>query len=242
MLARPRRWIRAGWPWTSRSCTFGTVSRSASHAVLAPDLAIASAVMTRPGFGAFPCAAPARGPAPTRAPHKSIAQPGIKCEGRSTLRPLTARSFTRGSIDDGIRHDVLHRIHRLAVHPYLVVQVRSRGEPGRANERDLLPALHALATHHENLRAMGEAGHQPEAVVHRDDVAVTFFPPDFRHDPRGGRLNLRSHRRRHVDPLVRARQVENRVDALAHERAREPALSGHDRRRRGETLPVLGER
>src|SRR5712691_10612897 len=144
MLARPRRWIRAGWPRTSRSCTFGTVSRSASHAVLAPDLAIASAVMTRPALGAFPCAAPVRGPPPTRAPHRSIARPGIKREGRSTLRPLTPPSAGCGSIHDGIGHDVLHRIHRLAVHPHLVVQVRSRGEPGRADERDLLPALHAL--------------------------------------------------------------------------------------------------
>src|SRR5712691_12918608 len=190
MLARPRRWIRAGWPRTSRSCTFGTASRRASHAVLAPDLAIASAVMTLPALGAFPCAAPARGPPPTRAPDRSSAQPGIKREGRSTLRPLSPAPCDRASVHDGIGHDILHRIHRLAVHPHLVVQVRSRGEPGRADPRDLLPALHALAADHENLRAVGEAGHQPEAVVHRDDVAVTFFPPNFRHDPRGGRLDL----------------------------------------------------
>src|SRR6266481_5822881 len=184
MLARPRRWMRAGSPRTSRSCTFGTASRSASHAVLAPDLAIASAVMTRPALGAFPCAAPARGPPPTRAPHRSIAQPGIKCEGRSTLRPLTARSFTRGSIDDGIRHDVLHGVDRLAIHPHLVVQVRSRGKPGGADSRDHLPALHALAAHHENLRAVGEARHESKAMVHRDDVAVALFPPHLGHDAR----------------------------------------------------------
>src|SRR6266513_5616327 len=182
MLARPRRWIRAGWPRTSRSCTLGTVNRSASQAVLAPDLAIASAVMTRPALGAFPCAAPARGPAPTRAPHRSIAQPGIKREGRSTLRPLTAPSFTRGSIDDGIRHDVLDRVHRLVVHPHLVVQVRSRGETGRADLRDHLSALHALAPHRENLRAVGEARHQPEAVVQGDHVAVALVALDVRHD------------------------------------------------------------
>src|SRR2546422_4160088 len=30
------------------------------------------------------------------------------------------------SVHDGIGHDVLHRIHRLVVHPYLIVQVRSQ--------------------------------------------------------------------------------------------------------------------
>src|SRR5260370_33709495 len=115
--------MRAGSPGPRRSCPFGPASRSAASAVLAPDLAIASAVMTRPALGAFPCAAPARGPPPTRAPHRSIARPGIKCEGRSTLRPLTARSFTRRSIDDGIRDDVLHRGDRLAIHTHLVVRL-----------------------------------------------------------------------------------------------------------------------
>src|SRR5207253_1920450 len=83
----------------------------------------------------------------------------------------------RPSVHDGIGHDVLHGIHRLVVHPYLIVQVRSRGQPGRADLRDHLPTLHALATHDEDLRAMGEARHQPEAVIHRDDVAVAFLPP-----------------------------------------------------------------
>src|SRR5882724_12522626 len=175
MLARPRRWIRAGWPRTSRSCTFGTASRRASHAVLAPDLAIASAVMTRPALGAFPCAAPARGPPPTRAPDRSSAQPGIKREGRSTLRPPSPHSSDRPSVHDGIGHDVLHRVDRLAVHPHLVVQVRSGGKPRRADSRDHLPTLHALAAHHENLRAVGEARHESETMVHRDDVAVALF-------------------------------------------------------------------
>src|SRR5882762_3742063 len=165
MLARPRRWIRAGWPWTSRSCTFGTVSRTASHAVLAPDLAIASAVITRPALGSCDCASPARAPPCASATHTNRAQPGKKRKGRSTLRPPSPRSLGCRSIHDGIGHDVLHGIHRPAVHPHLVVQVRSGGEPGRADQRDLLPALHALATHHENLGAVGEAGHQPEAVV-----------------------------------------------------------------------------
>src|SRR6059036_2497096 len=144
------------------------------------------------------------------------------------------------SVHDGIGHDVLHRIHRLVVHPYLIVQVRSRGEPGRADLRDYLPTLHALAAHDEDLRAVSEARHQPEAVIHRDDVAVAFLPPHLGHDARRGRFDVRPHRCRHVDPLVWARQVKDRVDALPHERAREPTLGGHDRRRRGEARPVLG--
>src|SRR2546426_11876795 len=114
----------------------------------------------------------------------------IRRPPRSTLFPYTTlfrsspRSPGRPSIHDGIGHHVLHRIHRLAVHPDFVVQVRSRGEPGRADERDLLPALHALATDHEDLRAMGEPGHQPEAVIHRDHVAVALFPTHFAHDAR----------------------------------------------------------
>src|SRR5438105_2065656 len=47
--ARPRR---------SRSCTFFTVNRTASHAVLAPEAAIASPVITVPGGGAPGCSIP----------------------------------------------------------------------------------------------------------------------------------------------------------------------------------------
>src|SRR5436309_14073258 len=177
MLARPRRWMRAGCPRTSRSCTFGTVSLIASHAVFAPDLAIASAVITRPALGAFPCATPVRASPLATASHTSSMPPWKKRRGRSTLRPPSPRSPGRPSVHDGIGHDVLHRIHRLAVHPDFVVQVRSRGEPGRADLRDHLPPLHALAADHEDLRAMGEAGHQPEAVIHRDHVTVALFPP-----------------------------------------------------------------
>src|SRR5438128_11342064 len=46
MLARPRRWIRAGLPRLSRSWMFGTVMRRASQAVFAPDAAMRSDVIT----------------------------------------------------------------------------------------------------------------------------------------------------------------------------------------------------
>src|SRR2546426_2024877 len=64
----------------------------------------------------------------------------IRRPPRSTLFPYTTlfrsspRSPGRPSIHDGIGHHVLHRIHWLAIHPDFVVQVRSRGEPGRADE------------------------------------------------------------------------------------------------------------
>src|SRR6059036_2824385 len=106
MLARPRRWIRAGCPRTSRSCTLGTVNRTASHAVLARDLAIASAVITRPALGAFDCAIPVR-VAPAAATHKSRVPLRKKREGRSTLRPLASPSDRPPSVHDGIGHDVL---------------------------------------------------------------------------------------------------------------------------------------
>src|SRR3989442_2956828 len=153
MLARPRRWIRAGWPRTSRSCTFGTASRSASHAVLAPDLVIASAVITRPPLGAFDCVTPARPPPAAAVRHTTSVAVRKKRRGRSTPRPPSPHSSDRPSVHDGIRHDVLHRVDRLAVHPHLVVQVRAPGKPRRADFRDHLPTLHALAAHHENLRA-----------------------------------------------------------------------------------------
>src|SRR6266566_7409737 len=149
--------MRAGWPRTSRSCTFGTVSLSASQAVLAPDLAIASAVITRPALGAFACATPVCAPPPAVATHTSIVPPRKKREGRSTRRPPSLTFVRRLSVHDRIGQDVLHRIHRLVVHPHLVVQVRARGESGRADLRDHLPPLHALAAHDENLGAMGEA-------------------------------------------------------------------------------------
>ena len=45
-----------------------------------------------------------------------------------------------------------------------------------------------------------------------------------------------------VDTLVRARQVEDRMDTLARERARNPPRRRHYRRRCREPLPLLGER
>src|SRR5690349_14559475 len=137
MLARPRRSIRAGCPRTSRRCTFGTVSRSASHAVFAPDLAIASAVITRPPPGAS-CATPVRAPPPATATLTRTMPARKKREGRGTPRPPSPRSAIRPSVHDGIGHDVFHRVHWLVVHPHLVVQVRSRGESGRADFRDHL--------------------------------------------------------------------------------------------------------
>src|SRR5438093_294994 len=102
MLAFPRRVIRAGLPRLSRSWTLGTVKRSASHAVFAPEAAIASAVITRPALGAFDCAAPARAPPPAAATHTSRVPPRKKREGRSMLRPLAAPFTARPSIHDRI--------------------------------------------------------------------------------------------------------------------------------------------
>src|SRR5436309_290963 len=197
MLAFPRRVIRAGLPRLSRSWTLGTVKRSASHAVFAPEAAIASAVITRPALGAFDWAAPVRAPPPAAATHTSKVPPRKKRRGRGTLRPPSPTPASRPSIHDRIGHDVLHRIHRLVIHPDLVVQVRSRGEPGRADERDLLATLHPLAAHDEDLRAVREPRHQPEAMIHSHDVAVALFPPHFGHDTRRRRLYFRPHRRRH---------------------------------------------
>src|SRR6266487_1019712 len=226
MLARPRRWMRVGLPRFSRNWTLGTVRRTASHAVFAPEAAMSSAVITLPPLGAFVSSIPARAPPQpavlTRPIHASERTARKRQRGRSTLRPPSPRSTARPSVHDGIGHDVLHRIHRLVVHPHLIMQVRSRGEPGRADLRDYLPTLHALAAHDEDLRAMGEARHQPEAVIHRDDVAVAFLPPHLGHDARRGRFHTRPPRRRPADPPVWARQVKDRVHALPHERAREP--------------------
>src|SRR2546426_11033259 len=112
MLAFPRRVIRAGLPRLSRSWTLGTVKRSASHALFAPEAAIVSAVITRPALGAFDCAIPALAPPPAAATHRSRGRPHQKREGRSMLRPLAAPLTARPSVHDRIGHDVLHRIHR----------------------------------------------------------------------------------------------------------------------------------
>src|SRR5213593_329748 len=118
----------------------------------------------------------------------------------------TAYPPIRLSIYNRIRHYVLHGIDRLPIHPHLVVQVGAGGEPRRADERDLLAALHALAPHHEDLRAVRVARHEPEAVVEGEHVAVALFPPDVGHDAGRGRFDLRPHRRADVDALVRARE------------------------------------
>src|SRR5207253_6893181 len=102
------------------------------------------------------------------------------------------------------------QIYTLSLHDALPI-LRSRGQPGRADLRDYLPTLHALAAHDEDLRAVSEARDEPEAVIHRDDVAVAFLPPHLGHDARRGRFDVRPHGCRHVDPLVWARQVKDRV-------------------------------
>src|SRR5438445_13610873 len=127
----------------------------ASQAVLAPDAAITSAVMILPALGAPDCSIAERAPpqpaAPSSASHATLDGVPKRRRGRNPPRPLSLTSFTRDpSIHDRIRHHVLHRVHRLAIHPYLVVQVRTGGEAGRADERDLLPAFHALPAHHED--------------------------------------------------------------------------------------------
>src|SRR5207249_10177624 len=65
MLAGPRRVMRAGLPRFSRRWTYGTVRLSASHAVFAPEAAIASCVMSEPGRGGAAATLP--GPAPAQA-------------------------------------------------------------------------------------------------------------------------------------------------------------------------------
>src|SRR5256885_1408751 len=167
--------MRAGSPRTSRSCTLGTVNRTASHAVLAPDLAIASAGMSPAPLGAFVSSIPARAPPQpavlTRPIHTSAGTARKRRRGRSTLRPPSPRSSGRPSVHNGIGHDVLHRIHRLVVHPHLIMQVRSRGQPALAQLPRHLAPLYGLDTSGQLISAMGEARHQPEAVIHRDDVA-----------------------------------------------------------------------
>src|SRR5438132_8682590 len=163
--------MRAGSPRTSRSCTLGTVNRTASHAVLAPDLAIASAVMGRAPLGAFVSSIPARAPPQatvlTRPIDRSERTARKRQRGRSTLRPPSSRSSARPSVHNGIGHDVLHRIHRLVVHPHLVVQVRSRGQPGRADLRDYHHMHTYMPANAEILHDLVNERYQPEADIPR---------------------------------------------------------------------------
>ena len=94
---------------------------------------------------------------------------------------------------------------------------------------------------HQQLRGVGELGDDAVAVVDRDGVAVARFPAGIGHDARGGGLDRAAHRRRHVDALVRPGDVQDRVLAHGRERAREPALGRHDRRRGGQPLRVAGQ-
>src|SRR5216684_5482649 len=169
------------------------------------------------------------------------AGPAGKHAGGAAPRAPSQTSAGRVSVHDRVGHDVLYRVYRFVVHPDLVVQMRARGQSGRADERDLLPTLHALTADRENLGAVGVAGHEAEAMIDRDHVAVSLFPLDVGDHAGGGRLDLGAHRGAHVDPLVRAREVENRVHTFAHEGARQPALGWHDRRRGRKPLALAGE-
>src|SRR6267378_2908867 len=80
------------------------------------------------------------------------------------------------SIDDRVRQHVLDRIDRPPVDPHLVMQMRTGGQSRRANQRDLLAALHALPARDQNLGAVRVPRDQTVAVVQREHVAVTFDP------------------------------------------------------------------
>src|SRR2546430_7631826 len=60
---------------------------------------------------------------------------------------------------------------------------------------------------------MGVTRHDPAAVIEREHVAVALFPLHVGDDAGGWGLDLGARLRRHVDPLVRAGEVQNRVDA-----------------------------
>src|SRR5260370_602798 len=121
--------------------------------------------------------------------------------GAAPRAPAQTSSSGPPSVHDRVGHDVLDRVHRLAVHPDLVVQMRARGQSGRADERDLLPALHALTADRENLGAVGVPGHEPIAMIHRDHVAVPLFPLHLGYHAGGGPPDLRAHPAPHVPPL-----------------------------------------
>ena len=161
-------------------------------------------------------------------PRAHLLKPQIAMPGLSLLRNLQSRH-------------VFVRIHRRPVHSNFEVQVGAGGEAGVADQGDALPALDPLAGLHQQLRGVGELGGDTVAVVDRDGVAVARFPAGIGHDTRGGGLDRTAHRRRHVDALVRPGDVEDRVLAHGRERAREPALGRHDRRRGGQLLRVAGQ-
>src|SRR5256886_12792482 len=123
--------------------------------------------------------------------------------------------------------------------PHFVVQVRAGGEARRADLRDHIAPLHPLAARDENRGAMGVTRHDPAAVIEREHVAVALFPLHVGDDAGGWGLDLGARLRRHVDPLVRAGEVQNRVDAHGREGARDPSPGRHDGRRRRQPLPLL---
>ena len=121
----------------------------------------------------------------------------------------------------------------MAVHPHFVVQMRSGRETGRSDVGDLLATLHTLPAHHDDLGAVRVPRHQAVAVIDREHVAVAFDPRHLRHDAGRRRVDLHAHRCGEVDALVRTREVEDRMHALARERTRQPSFGRHDRRHRG---------
>ena len=117
-----------------------------------------------------------------------------------------------------LRQHISQRIHRPAIDVHLVVQVGAGGEAGVADQRDPLAARDALAFADEDLRGVGELGHRPEAVVDHDRVAVARLPSRVPHHAGGGRLDRAAHRSRHVDALVGAGHVQDRMRRASRRR------------------------
>src|ERR1700688_3108517 len=120
------------------------------------------------------------------------------------------------------------------MHPHLVMDVGTGRLPGRAHERDLLPARHALPANDEDLGAVPVPRHHPVPVVDGDEVAEAFLPLDVSVVVRGGRGDRAAHRSGDVDALVRANDMEDRVHPRGSEWTRDAAASRLDRGGYGE--------
>ena len=96
----------------------------------------------------------------------------------------------------------------------LVVQVRPGRQARASYRRDALAARDALAVLHIDARTVCITSDHAVAVIDLKRVAVPVFVADPHHHAGRRRDDGRAHRRRHVDALVRSRNVQERMPRL----------------------------
>ena len=104
---------------------------------------------------------------------------GARCKKQGVRTPHPRSPSCQALADRGISLPIagIELDSGDAVQPDFEVQVRARRAAGRPHRRHPLPAYHEVALMHEYFRRVRVSGHQPVAVVDREDLTILGVDP-----------------------------------------------------------------